>query len=154
MFSFWVRLTPPQSKIKLNHLRSGLGQNHLSSWQTSAWSQIWGHCTTVLRLPGRTEVKEKASDNGDTRWGPHNSAVGTILEKVGLLLAKIFCGWHTNTPAVLCPFLLTEPSIAITWEYCSGFLVMIYKVSLKNLEWINNWYWHFGTEKKNPSWQH
>lgn len=134
---FWFRLNHLQSRIKLNHLRAGLGQKHMSSWGTSVWYQNWGHCSTVLRLLGRTEVRERASGNRDTRWGLHNSVVGTILEKVTLLPAKIFCGWHEHTPAGLCPFLLTEPSVAITWEFSSVFLVTIYGLSLKNSEPIN-----------------
>lgn len=144
----WFRLNRLQSRIKLNHLRAGLGQKLTSSWGTSAWCQNRGHwVSTVLRLLGTTEGKEKASDNRDVRWGLYNSAVGTILEKVKLLSAKIFRGWHENTPAGLCPFLLTEPSVAITWEFCSGFLVTIYGVSLKNSEPINTRYWWFCTEK-------
>lgn len=145
---FWFRLTPLQNRIKLNRLRAGLGQKLTSSWGTNVWCQNWGHCSVVLRLLGRTEVKEKANDKRDAGWGLHNSAVRTILEKVMLLLPKIFCGWHENTPAGLCPFLLTEPSVAITWEFCSDFLVTIYGVSFKNSELINRSYWCFRTEKK------
>lgn len=89
---------------------------------------------------------KQVSDNGDTRWGVHNSAAETILE-VKLLLTKIFCGWHENFPADLCLFLFIEPSVSITWEIVFIFLVMIYGVHLKNSEPINTWYGCSGTEK-------
>lgn len=70
-----------------------------------------GHCSMFLELIGRTDTKDEAHDNRDMMSGWHHS------EKVKLLPAEIFCGWHENIPSGFCPFLLTEPSVAITWEF-------------------------------------
>lgn len=65
----------------------------------------------VLGLIRRTDMEEKAHDNGDMISGWHHS------EKIKLLPAEIFCEWHEDIPSGFCPFLWTEPSIAMTWEF-------------------------------------
>lgn len=69
----------------------------------------------VVRLNTRTDMKEKAHDNRDMMSGWHHS------ERVKLLPVEIFCGWHENIPSGFCPFLWTEPSLALTWEFLFRF---------------------------------
>lgn len=59
----------------------------------------------VLGLIRKTDMKKKAHDNRDMISGWHHS------EKVKLLPAEIFCGWHENIPFSFSPFLLTESSV-------------------------------------------